>query len=201
MGIFDALLGKSKVSQPDLGHLFALSSAAVSLQAAENLVSTLRAGVCFKSIDAQSFAAARSEITGLLTLDGAANAASNGDSGVTLHEVTDKYNYNWMVLSGTDFDTLVTRTHFINSTLSDHGFGPQLLCSVFGFRPADAATDAAASTYMVYLFKQGTFYPFVPESGERRNNEIELRIKNELGDELPIEPQLDRWFPMWDLPL
>ena len=201
MGLFDALLGRSKVAQPDLGHLFALSSAAVSLQAAENLVSTMRAGVCFKSVDAQSFAAARSEITGLLTLEDGTNAAATGDSGVTLHEVTDKYNYNWMVLNGTDFDTLVTRTHFINSTLDDHGFGPQLLCSVFGFRPADAVMDSAASTYMVYLFKQGTFYPFVPQGGERRNNEIELRIKNELDSELPIEAQLDRWFPMWDLPL
>src|SRR5487761_2064981 len=106
MGLFDALLGKSKAAQPDLGHLFALSSAAVSLQAAENLVSTLRAGVCFKAIDAQSFAAARSEITGLLTLDDGTNAAATENSGVTLHETTDRYNYNWMVLNGTDFDTL-----------------------------------------------------------------------------------------------
>ncbi len=201
MGLFDALLGKSKISQPDLGHLFALTSAAVSLQATENLVSTLRAGVCFKSIDAQSFASARSEITGLLTLDDGTDAAAAGGAQVTLHEVTDKYNYNWMVLSGADFDTLVTRAHFINSTLNDHGFGPQLLCSVFGFRSGNAPTDSAASTYMVYLFKQGTFYPFVPEGDARRNNEIELRIKNELANELPIEPQLDRWFPMWDLPL
>ncbi|HUY07739.1 MAG TPA: hypothetical protein VMU99_10815 [Acidimicrobiales bacterium] len=201
MGLFDALLGKSKVAQPDLGHLFALSSAAVSLQATENLISTLRAGVCFKSLDAQSFSAARSEITGLLTLEDGSNAAATADSGVTLRETTDRYNYNWMVLNGTDFDTLVTRTHFVNSTLDDHGFGPLLLCSVFGFRPLDAKKDGAASTYLVYLFKQGTFYPFVPQAGERRNNEIELRIKNELGNELPIEPQLDRWFPMWDLPL
>jgi hypothetical protein len=201
MGLFDAILGRSKVAQPDLGHLFALTSAAVSLQAAENLVSTLRAGVCFKTIDAQSFASARDEITGLLTLDDGSNAAATQDSGVTLSETTDKYNYSWMVLNGTDFDTVVTRTHFVNSTLNDHGFGPQLLCSVFGFRRGDAAPDSAATTYLVYLFKQGTFYPFVPQVGEHRDNEAELRIKNELAGELPIEPKLDRWFPMWDLPL
>lgn len=201
MGLFDALLGKSKPAQPDLGHLFALSSAVVSLEATEGLVSTLRAGVCFKTIDAQSFAAARDEITGLLTLEDGSNAAATKDSGVTIRETTDKYNYSWIVLQGVDFDTLVTRTHFVNSTLDDHGFGPQLLCSVFGFRQSAATTKDEASIYLVYLFKQGTFYPFVPGDGERRNNEIELRIKTELGDELPIEPQLDRWFPLWDLPL
>lgn len=157
--------------------------------------------MCFKAIDAQSFTSARAEITGLLTLEDGSNAASTADSGVTLREATDGFGYSWMVLDGTDFDTLVTRTHFVNSTLNDHGFGPQLLCSVFGFRPVDAAQPALATTYLVYLFKQGTFYPFVPIDKEHRNNEVELRIKNELATELTIEPQLDRWFPMWDLPL
>lgn len=200
MGFFDALLGRSKVAQPDLGHLFALSSASVSLEAAEDLVPTLRAGVCFKTIDAQSFASAREEITGLLTLEDGSNADETKDSGVTIRETTDKFDYSWMVLSGSDFDTVVTRTHFVNSTLSDHGFGPQLLCSVFGFRRTQSPPDANASTYIVYLFKQGTFYPFIPQAGQQRDNEAELRIKNELAGELPIEPQLDRWFPMWDLP-
>lgn len=203
MGLFDALLGRSKPARPDLGHLFALSGAAVSLAAAENLESTERAGVCFKSIDAQAFAAAKDEFEGLLRLDNneGGTGPESANDGVRLSESTDRFGYSWIVLEGSDFDTLVTRAHYVNSTLNDHGFGPQLLCSVFGFRPAGAPAGAGACAYLVYLFKQGTFYPFVPLPGEKRDNEMELRLKNELAEELHFEPQLDRWFPLWDLPL
>jgi len=53
----------------------------------------------------------------------------------------------------------------------------------------------------VYLAKQGTFYPFAPTGPEQRDNELELRLKGMLAEDLPIEPDLSRWFPMWDLPI
>ena len=53
--------------------------------------------------------------------------------------------------------------HFVNSTLEDHGYGPQLLCSVFAFHPASTAGGHGGDdVYLVYLYKRGTFYPFVP---------------------------------------
>jgi hypothetical protein len=55
--------------------------------------------------------------------------------------------------------------------------------------------------YLVYLYKRGTFYPFVPTSGEHRDNEMELRLQTELADDLAMEKDLDRWFPIWKLPL
>ena len=55
--------------------------------------------------------------------------------------------------------------------------------------------------YLVYLAKQGTFYPFAPTGAEQRDNELELRLKGMLAEDLPIEPDLSRWFPMWDLPI
>ena len=90
-----------------------------------------------------------------------------------------------------------------NSTLQDNGWGPQLLCSVFGFVPGpDAAADAAPFR-LVYLFKRGTFYPFAPVDAhkERRDTELELRIRTMVGSDLPVEPDLSRWFPMWDMPV
>jgi hypothetical protein len=93
-------------------------------------------------------------------------------------------------------EDLVTSVHLVNSTLEQYGFGPQLLCSVFGF------TDASGRRfYLVYLYKRGTFYPFAPLQGERRDNELELRVKAALGGDLPIEAELGRWFALWGLPL
>jgi hypothetical protein len=30
---------------------------------------------------------------------------------------------------------------------------------------------------------------------------LELRIRTMLGSDLPVESDLSRWFPMWDLPV
>jgi hypothetical protein len=95
----------------------------------------------------------------------------------------------------------VTSVHLVNATLQDHGYGPNLLCSVFGFRPSTNDAAGLGTLFLVYLYKRGTFYPFAPIGQERRDNALELRLKTELASDLSIEPDLDRWFPLWELPL
>jgi hypothetical protein len=100
-----------------------------------------------------------------------------------------------------DPQALVNQIHVVNSTLEEEGFGPQLLCSVFGFRPS-AAGSASASVYVVYLYKRGTFYPFVPLSGrEQRDVETELVLGNVLAEDLKIEKDKERWMALWELPI
>lgn len=55
---------------------------------------------------------------------------------------------------------------------------------------------------LVYLYKRGTFYPFAPLPGEadRRDNALELRVRAVLAEDLRIEPDLGRWFPLWGAP-
>ncbi len=62
-------------------------------------------------------------------------------------------------------------------------------------------TEGANDLHLVYLYKRGTFYPFAPLPGERRDNELELRIRGIVARELPIEQDLSRWFPLWGIPL
>ncbi|HLI16305.1 MAG TPA: hypothetical protein VKV23_09675 [Acidimicrobiales bacterium] len=197
MGLLDVLLGRTKPAKPNLDRLFGLPGARVTLEATEGLVPTGSAGVCFKPVAGQAFGQTEAEIGQLLSLEDAEEGA------LRLTKESDQYGYRWLVLRADDFDTLVTRVHVANSTLEEHGYGPQLLCSVFAFaRPPGApAAEAAGRVYLVYLYKRGTFYPFVPLDGERRDNEAELRLKAELGEDLAIEPELDRWFPIWDLPV
>jgi hypothetical protein len=54
--------------------------------------------------------------------------------------------------------------------------------------------------YLVYLYKRGTFYPFIPTAPERRDTERELRLRGMLEGELPVENDLSRWFPIWGVP-
>jgi hypothetical protein len=52
----------------------------------------------------------------------------------------------------------------------------------------------------VYLFKRGTVYPFAPTGRDSRDTALELQLRAHLSDELPIESDLGRWFPIWDSP-
>ncbi|HVC26011.1 MAG TPA: hypothetical protein VND23_09650 [Acidimicrobiales bacterium] len=199
MGLLDTILGRTKPVEANLDRLFGLPGARITLEAAEDLVPTGQAGVCFKPSAGQAFDATEREIAEMLSSGDAAGTTAK------LTESADEFGYRWVVVGGADFDTLVTQVHFVNSTLKEHGYGPQLLCSVFGLAPAAPPASghpgSAATIYLVYLFKRGTFYPFVPTGHERRDNEAELRLKAVLGDDLAIEADLDRWFPLWELPV
>jgi hypothetical protein len=44
--------------------------------------------------------------------------------------------------------------------------------------------------------------PFAPAAGEQqRSTERELQVKAKIGAELPLEPELERWFPLWGIPV
>lgn len=204
MGLFDSLLGRTKPVQADLDELFGLPSASITLQSAAGMSCSGHAGVCFKPPTGQGFAEMQQEIVSLLEMDGAAD----------LQRAEDSFGYQWLVVEDADIEALVTRVHLVNSSLSDAGWGPQLLCSVFGLAqlPTGAPGDEGTSTvgpgrvrpstaYLVYLFKRGTFYPFVPTGPEQRDLEQELRLKSLVADDLAVEADLDRWFPLWDLPV
>lgn len=192
---FDAILGRTKQVAPNLDALFALPSAAITLQAEADLVSTGEAGVCFKPMSEASFDQVQGDMTELLTLLKSQNE-------LNLRELDDALGYHWVVIADPDINSLVTNVHLVNSSLQDGGFGPRLLCSVFGFTSApDHPTRQHA--YLVYLFKRGAFYPFAPAAGgeQRRDNALELHLKGILAKDLKVEEDLARWFPVWGAPV
>jgi hypothetical protein len=187
MGFLDTLLGRTKPVKPDLDQLFGLPSAALTLQAATNFRPTGLGSVCFKRAEGRAFDDVESDITTLL-------AAGNGPK---VEARDDSYGYTWLVSHHEPDDTagLVTDLHAVNSSLQDTGFGPQLLCSLVSF-----TDDRDRRLALVYLYKRGTFYPFAPKAGEQRDGALELQIKALLGDDLRLEQDLSRWFPVWGAP-
>jgi hypothetical protein len=109
----------------------------------------------------------------------------------------DDYGFTWLVSShlSDEMDALVTDLHAVNSALVDNGFGPQLLCTLVAFRD-----ERERRLALVYLYKRGTFYPFAPTSGQHRDNALEMQIKGALGDDLKVEQDLTKWFPVWGAP-
>jgi hypothetical protein len=194
MRLLDVLLGRTKPKQANLDALFSLSGGAITLEAALGMKSSGEAAVCFKPASGAGFAATAEELTELLEL-------AVRESGSTMRVTDDRFGYRWVVLGDPDLEDLVTSVHMVNSTLEERGFGPQLLCSVFGFTGGQGAPGSQQRCYLVYLYKRGTFYPFAPLDDERRDNELELRVRGALGKDLPIEQELGRWFALWGVPI
>ncbi len=189
MGFLDAVLGRRKPARPNLDSLFALPSAAITVQAALDFVPTGRASVAFRSPEGRAFADVEAEVRALLDADG----------GPPVEVSEDGFGFDWVVIrtDPVDLGAAVIDAHAVNTSLVEGGFGPQLLCSLVSFRgPQDEPLA------LVYLYKAGTFYPFAPKPGsdQQRDNVRELQVRDLLTGELPIEADLGRWFAVWDAP-
>lgn len=189
MGFMDAVLGRRQPARPNLDSLFALPSAAITVQAALDFVPTGRASVAFRAPEGRAFADVESEVRALLDADGGPPVAVEQDD----------FGFDWVVIrtEPVDVAAAVTDAHAVNVSLVDAGFGPQLLCSLVSFEGPDSRTLA-----LVYLFKAGTFYPFAPMPGsaDQRDNVLEMQVRDLLAGELPMEKDLSRWFAVWNAP-
>jgi hypothetical protein len=192
MGLLDILLGRTKPIAPDLDQLFALPSAAITLEAAASFTPTGHGAVCFATVEGAAFEQTHREVQALLDAD-------VDREGPPVELRRDEFGYSWLVSERTpdQLSALVNDLHAVNSSMEVNGFGPQLLCSLAGFRDPEGRSLA-----LVYLYKRGTFYPFAPLPGEgqRRDNALELRVKAALSNDLRVEQDLNRWFPVWGAP-
>ncbi|MFD7509449.1 hypothetical protein ACFV5N_08910 [Streptomyces sp. NPDC059853] len=192
MGFLDIILGRSKPVKPDLDQLFAVPSAALTLEAGAGFTPTGRGSVCFASVEGGAFSRIQEDVRGLLDADTATG-------GVPVEYSQDSYGYTWLLAEHDPSDAagLVNDLHAVNTLLQDGGFGPQLLCSLIGF-----IDDRDRPLALVYLYKRGTFYPFapVPGGGEKRDTPLELQMRGLLENDLRLEKDLSRWFPVWGAP-
>jgi hypothetical protein len=188
VGFLDTLLGRTRPVQPNLDALFSLPTAAVTLQAAMGLVPTGTGSVSFRAAEGRAFHDIEAEVSELLGM---------GPGAAPVEVTTDSYGFTWLVCrhAADDIEALVTDLHAVNTSLADGGFGPQLLCTLVSF-----TSRAGRKLGIVYLYKRGTFYPFAPLDGERRDNALELEVRGNVGADLKIEADLGRWFPVWGAP-
>jgi hypothetical protein len=196
VGFLDSLLGRSKQAKPDLDQLFGLPSAGVTLEAALGYRCTGTGSVAFRAPEGRAFADVQADVQALL----------DAGQGPKVDVEVDSFGYTWLVCrtEPPDLAGLVTDLHAVNTTLQDAGFGSTLLCSLASF------TDGTRTFGLVYLYKRGTFYPFAPAVGtgatlegdtpQRRDNLLEMQLRDLLKDDLRFEPELTRWFAVWGAP-
>lgn len=186
MGFFDALLGRSKPAAANLDTLFAVPQAALTLET-NGFTFAGSGAVCYRPAEGAAFTSTENDAEALLRAGG----------GPSVERMDDRFGFRWLALSHQTDDVagLVTDLHAVNAALTDAGFGTALLCSTVNFTTTDGTTFA-----IVYLYKRGTFYPFAPQSGDRRDNALELQLRGVIAADIPVEPELNRWLALWGAP-
>jgi hypothetical protein len=188
LGLLDSILGRTKIRQPAPDRLFAMTTAQVTLETSLGLKHRNAAGIVFQPLETSDFAQIVKDTDDLLR-------SAARDTGTTVESADDEFGYRWIILRDPDFEDLVVSLNVVSSQLESGGYGDRLLCAVFQFE------ENGAPVYFIYNFKRGAYYPFVPSGEKKRDNERELRLKAQLGSELPFEQELERWYPLWEIPL
>jgi hypothetical protein len=208
VGLRDVLTGRHEVKGPAPDRLFAISTAYVTLQSEHQIDPLGSAAIVFQALATSDFEATLRDMEEVVK-------ATGGDSGTSVSTEDDSYGYRWMILRNPDgaasVEDLAVGINAVSSSIETAGHGERLLCAVFAFTddsgtgahsPEGRVAAADGRIYFIYNYKRGFWYPFVPASGEQqRSTERELQIKAQMASELPIEPELERWFPLWGIPI
>ena len=191
MGFLDALLGKRKLQpQAAKNTLFAMSTAYVGLEAQQNIRTRGTAAIVFQPLATGDFASIVQDMEEVLR-------GTGEETDSTIDTSDDNFGYRWMIIRDPDIEDLAVGVNAVSDALEVGGYGERVLCAVFAFEEA-----GGKPLYFIYNVKRGLWYPFVPAGGEQqRNSERELQIKAAVGPELPFEPELERWFPLWGIPI
>ena len=196
MGLRDILTGRHQVSGPAPDRLFAITTAHVTLSSEHQIESRGSAAIVFQALATSEFEATLRDMEEVVK-------ATGGDSGTSVSTEDDSYGYRWLILrnppGAPSVEDLAVGINAVSSSIETAGYGERLLCAVFAF--SDTARGGAP-VYFIYNYKRGFWYPFVPAAGEeQRSTERELQIKAQMASELPMEPELERWFPLWGIPI
>jgi hypothetical protein len=190
MGFLDILRGKRELKQPAPDRLFAMSTAYVKLEMELGMRTTGKAAIVFQPLATADFEQLVRDMEEIVRSTGGENQGS-------VESTDDEHGYRWMIIADPEFEDLVVGVNAVSNEIQGGGYGDRVLAAVFPFHD-----DRGKPVYWIYNYKRGAFYPFVPAGGDQqRDNERELRLKAQIGQDLPVEPELERWFPLWGIPI
>ncbi|MHB1610100.1 MAG: PspA-associated protein PspAB [Sulfobacillus sp.] len=183
MGFFDSLFGRTKIPSGKTDQLFALSTALLDIETRLSTPFAKRAGVVLRTVDNSSYESIEKDVNDVLHLGGK-------DIPVTARHVDDAEGFRWILLEGEQADDVINAMHLTADLTLQAGYGDSLLAAMFDF----------GSWYLIYSYRRGTFYPFVPTSRRERNEAREFRISETLKPYMPIEKDPERRYALWDPP-
>src|SRR5215217_5229678 len=214
-----------KIDNPYIDNkaISALSAAYVKLDNKLGLKSTGRCGILVKNVDIPEFSGMKEYINNFLS-----NVSDKQKIGwdFSYRSIVDNYGYLWFILEGKAIEDIAVAINAIGDTIHEKGYSRQLLAAIFEFTSGydvdgnipemdnvnNAANNSNKNQFLIYNYKIDRFYPFVPllssadiagndlRKKSKRNYEQELKIMEQIKDELPLEKDVKLWYPIWNMP-
>jgi hypothetical protein len=190
VGWWDALFGRTRIAPGKTDPLFQLTTAALDIEARLDSRFAGRAALVVRAVDTAAFDRVEEEIQKILGLAGK-------DIPVAFQVQADAYDFHWIILQARAVDDVVSGLHMAADVLREAGFADGLLAALFPF----ASPGRLGRWYLIYSYRRGTFYPFVPTGSRDRDEAREFRLAAVLKSWLTIEKDPERWYALWDPPL
>ncbi|MBI2166124.1 MAG: hypothetical protein HYU29_06965 [Chloroflexi bacterium] len=185
MGLLRPLFGQRKAP---FGGLAALARAETALREKLRLVSDRKGGLSYKPLQTAFFDGLQGEVDRRLR-------AGRFTVWTRFSLEKDSYGFGWVLLDDRSLENVVEAVQTLGSYFAEGNHTKQLLAAVFPFQGRER------QAYWIYSFKRDRFYPFVPLPDEKRDSPEELRLAEAMEKELPLESALERWYPLWGMPL
>ncbi len=193
VGFLDALLGgRQEAEGPAPDRLFAMTTAYMTLETGLDITSAGAAGIVFQPLATADFEQILKDAEELLHGTAAGHRAPRSSRPTTSSAT-----------AGSSCATPTSTTsssslNTISTELQAGGYGDRLLAR----RLRRSRTSGKPRLLHLQLqARQVLPVRARPRASSSANTERELRLKAQLDNELPIEPELERWFPLWEIPL
>jgi uncharacterized membrane protein YgcG len=226
VGLRDILTGRHEVKGPAKERLFAITTAYISLQAEHGIQPDGKAAIVFQPLSNAEFESAIKDMEDVVRETG-----SESGTQVRTQDDSYGYRWMVLSnpSAAASIEDLAVGINAVSGSIEAAGHGERLLCAVFAFKDANqrriyfiynykrgywypfvpkgsggslSSTSSASTSY-----GGGSGGGFSAGGGGggfsagERSTERELQLKAQIGSELPIEPELERWFPLWGIPI
>ena len=196
MGLRDILTGRHTVKGPAPDRLFAISTAYVTLQAEHQIDPAGMAAIVFQALATSEFETTLREMEEVVT-------ATGGESGTTVASQDDSFGYRWMVAAQPPWraERRRPRRRHQRRLQLDRDGRLRRAPAVRRVRVRGRAEAAGSTSSTTTSAATGTRSCRPRRQPSERSTERELQLKAQMAGELPIEPELERWFPLWGIPI
>jgi hypothetical protein len=173
-----------EAKQPaDPNDLIALSRVSLQLETELGYEPVNTGGIAFSDVDSVEFEERLQEVKGVIHKD---DMTEDADL-----MTKDTHGTQWIIVEDGNPESLASNLQYGTSAMESVDYSSRLLAVVVPFEK-DGNT-----AYLIYSFKRGKFYPFVPKSLKTRDDAEEEKIAGLLREEIDVEENRSYWYPFW----
>jgi hypothetical protein len=173
-----------EAKQPaDPEDLIALSRVSLEMETQLGYEPVNVGGIAFSDVDTQNFRDRLEEVKAVIHQD---DLTEDADL-----LTKDTHGTQWIIVKDSNPESIASNLQYGTSAMESVDYSSRLLVVVVPFEKENR------TAYVVYSFKRGKFYPFVPDGLSNRDDSEEEKIAGLLRNVVDVEDDRSYWYPFW----